>query len=70
MSHDTDPLVDAGQEATTAEAPAAKPKPGAKPTAARTAIRRTAKRPAPPVPTESNRPYDADYCSGHRVWPD
>lgn len=70
MSQDTDPPVDAGQEATTAEAPAAKPKIGAKPTAARTAIRHTAKRPAPLTPTESNRPYDADYRSSRRVWPD
>ncbi|MTW22695.1 hypothetical protein [Allochromatium palmeri] len=70
MSQDTEPKVDAGPEATTAEVPAAKPKPGAKPTAARTAIRRTAKRSAPAARTESTRPYDADYRSGHRVWPD
>ena len=70
MSQDTDPKVDAGPEAITTEVPADKPKLGAKPTAARIAIRRTAKRPAPLTPTESNRPYDADYRSSRRVWPD
>ena len=70
MSQDTDPKVDAGPEATTAETPAAKPRPGTKPAVARTAIQRTAKRSAPPSGTESNRPYDADYRSVRRVWPD
>lgn len=70
MSQDTDPQVDVGPEATTAETPAAKPRTSTKPTAARTAIRHTAKRPVSPARTELNRPYDADYRSGRRVWPD
>lgn len=70
MSQDTDPKVDAGPEATTAETPVAKPRPGTKPTVARTAIQRTAKRPVSQARTESNRPYDADYRSGRRIWPD
>ena len=71
MNQDTDPRVATSPEAAAAEAPAVKPKPkpSAKPTAARTAIQRTPKPPASPTRTESNRPYDADYCSGHRVWP-
>jgi hypothetical protein len=70
MSQDTDPNAAQVPEAAPVDTPPSKLKPGAKPTTARTAIQRTPKRPASPTRTEANRPYDADYCSGHRVWPD
>ena len=70
MSQDTDPNTTPTPDLAPADTAATKPKPSARSTAARTAIQRTAKRPSPSKPTESNRPYDADYRSGHRVWPD
>ena len=70
MSQDTDPNTTATPDSAPVDTAAAKPKPSVRSTTARTAIRHTAKRPSPSTQTESNRPYDADYRSGRRVWPD